>query len=169
MDLTINNTDTLYLLFSNYLKNNNLRNTAERDAIFSAVCQTKDPFTLDMIWQQLEDSRFHVSRASIYNTMELLLAATIVVRHQFAGVMVQYELKHIADQYNYTICKHCGTIRKIKNDKMKKLFTDYKIPKFTLEHYSLQFYGICSKCKFRIAQKEKQGNKLSQELKDEKN
>ena len=160
MDSTANQGDTLQVLFFNYLKNKNLRNTAERTAIFASVSQTRDPFTLDSIRQQLDDVNFHVSRASIYNTIELLLDANIVIRHQFTNSVVQYELKYIAEQHNYVICTQCGTISKIKNEKLKKLFASYKIPKFTLDHYSLQFYGICSKCKFRLAQQEKKAHNI---------
>ena len=158
MDSTSNQIEILQHQFFNYLKDKKLRNTAERNAIFRTVSQTKDAFTLDMIWQQLEDANFHVSRASVYNTIELLLDANIVVRHQFTSTLVQYELTYIAEQFNYVVCKCCDTVRKIKNDKLKKLFCDFKIPKFTMEHYSVHFYGICSKCKFRIAQKEKQSS-----------
>jgi Fur family ferric uptake transcriptional regulator len=156
MDATSLNADTLPGLFSEYLKTKKLRNTVERNAIFTTVCQTKELFTLEMIRQQLEDANFHVSRASVYNTIELLLDAGIVVRHQFTSAIVQYELKYLAVQYNYAVCTRCGTVRKVKNDKCKQIMATYKIPKFTLEHYSLQFAGICSKCKFRLAQKEKQ-------------
>ena len=152
MDSTANQADKLQVLFSNYLKNKNLRNTTERSAICTAVCRTKNLFTPDMILQQLEDVNFHVSRASVYNTMELLLDANIVVRHQFIGTIVQYELKYIAEQYVHAICSQCGTVRKIKNEKINNLFSDYKIPKFTLEHFSLHFHGICSKCKYKMLQ-----------------
>jgi len=154
MDLSSNLADSLQISFSNYLKNKRLRNTAERNAISLTVCRTKEPFSFDMIWQQLEDNNFHVSRASVYNTMELMLDANIVVRHNFSGTLAQYELKHIAKQYNHVICTHCGTVRRVKNEKLNNLFSDYKIPKFTLEHYSLHFYGICSKCKYRKSQNE---------------
>ena len=153
MDSTYISADTLLKSFSDYLKNKKLRNTAERDAIFSIVCQTKDPFTLEMIGQQLDSINFRVSRASVYNTMELLLDAKIVVRHQFTGSNVQYELKHIAEQYNHIICTCCSAVRKIKNDKLNSFCADYKIPKFTTEYYTLSFYGLCSKCKYRITQK----------------
>ena len=156
MDTSSTHTETLQILFTNYLKNKRLRNTAERNAICSTVCQTKEPFTYEMIWQQLEDNKFHVSRASVYNTMELLLDSNIVVRHQFTNTLVQYELKYLAEQFVYAICTHCSTVRKIKNEKLNRLFTVYKIPKFTLEHFSLHFYGICSKCKYRISQEEAQ-------------
>lgn len=161
MDSTSISADTLQKSFSDYLKNNKLRNTAERDAIFTMVCQTKDPFTLEMIWQQLENINFHVSRASVYNTIELLLDAKIVVRHQFTSSIVQYELKYIAEQHNHLICTYCGTVRKIKNEKLNYFFADYKIPKFTQEYYSLYFYGICSKCKYRITQKTAKTNRVT--------
>jgi len=171
MDSTSNQIEILQRQFFDYLKNKKLRNTAERNAIFATVSQTKDAFSLDMIWQQLEDVNFHVSRASIYNTIELLLDANIVVRHQFTSTLVQYELEYITEQYHYVICKNCDTVRKIKNDKLKRLFGDFKIPKFTMDHYSVHFYGTCSKCKFRIAQKEKQSTnqKNTKEVKNEKN
>ena len=158
MDSTNANTDLLKS-FSEYLKDKKLRNTTEREAIFSIVRQKKDPFTLEVIGQQLESENFRVSRASVYNTMELLLDAKIVVRHQFIGANVQYELKHIADQHNHVICTYCGTVRKIKNDKMNGFIADYKIPKFTTEYYSLFFYGVCSKCKYRITQETIKANK----------
>ena len=156
MEPTPSSIDTLLNLFSEYLKNKKLRNTAERNAIVSMICQTKEPFSLEKIRQQLEDINFHVSRASVYNTIELLLDANIVVRHQFTSTIIQYELKYIAEQYHHAICTRCGTVRKIKNDKLRRVLSDYKIQKFTMEYYSVLYYGICSKCKFRIAQKERQ-------------
>jgi Fur family ferric uptake transcriptional regulator len=144
----------LYNTFSEYLKNNKLRNTAERNAIFSKICAMEELFTLEAIWQQLEDENFHVSRASIYNTMELLLHSKIVVRHQFAYTQVLYELKHLSDNRHYVICTSCGTVQRIKNDKLNNVFSGYRIPKFTTEYYSLYFYGICSKCKYKKMREE---------------
>jgi len=156
------NTDELKKLFSDYLKAKNLRCTTERNAIFAKVCMTNEPFALDTIWQQLEDENFHVSRASVYNTMELLLDANIIVRHQFACSIIKYELKCISDGHIYLICNECGTVRKVRDEKLTKYFTGYKIPKFTTEYYSLYFNGICSKCKYRLANKELKRKKIKQ-------
>jgi Fur family ferric uptake transcriptional regulator len=164
MDSTSNHAEKMQILFSNYLKNKKLKNTAERTAICSTVCRINKPFSLDMIRQQLEDINFRVSRASIYNTMELLLDANIVVRHQFNGTTVQYELKHSDEQNIHAICTHCGTVRKVKNEKLDNQFTDFKIPKFSLEHYALQFYGTCSKCKFRLQKETKINKKLKNKV-----
>ncbi|MDR0698382.1 MAG: transcriptional repressor [Tannerella sp.] len=165
MNCTHNIEDIIAKLFSEYLKNRKLRHTAERDAIFARICQTKYLFTLDMIWRQLEDDNFHVSRASIYNTIELLLDAKIVVRHQFTSTITQYELKHIAEQHHYSICTSCGAICEIQNEKINNHFSTYKIPRFTAEYYALYFYGICSKCKYKqMRQKIEQQELEQQEL-----
>lgn len=149
MNYTYSNDDNLQRSFSEYLKSRKLRHTAERDAIFARICQIKDLFTPDTIWKQLENDNFHVSRASIYNTIELLLDANIVVRHQFTSTIIQYELKCIAEQHHHTICTSCGAVCKIKNDKINNPFLGYKIAKFTTEYHTLYFYGICSKCKYK--------------------
>ena len=167
MDSIYSHADTLQKTFSEYLKNKKLRNTVERNTIFETVCQTKEPFTLDMIWQHLEESKFRVSRASVYNTMELLLDANIVVRHQFAGAIVKYELKCFDEHHYHAICTHCGTVRKVKNDAMDKVFDNCKIPKFSVEHYALHFYGICSKCKYRQTQKAAKANNKQNRINEE--
>lgn len=149
MNYTYNNDDILRKSFSEYLKSKKLRQTTERDAIFAKICQTKNLFTPDTIWKQLEDDHFHVSRASIYNTIVLLLDAKIVVRHQFSSTIIQYELKCIAEQHHYTICTSCNVVSEIKNDKINNHFSGYKISKFASEYYTLYFYGICSKCKYK--------------------
>jgi Fur family ferric uptake transcriptional regulator len=154
MDQPNETVEELHNMFSEYLKNNKLRNTAERSAIFTKICSMEDLFTLDAIWQQLEHENFHVSRASVYNTMELLLNAKIVVRHQFAYTQVFYELKHLSDDHHYTICSDCGTVQRHENKKLTHILLGYKIKKFTTGHYSLYFYGTCSKCKYKQIRKE---------------
>jgi len=154
MNTTTTDTDDLKKTFSDYLKSKNLRQTAEREAIFNVVYQTKGPFTPDAVQQQLEDAHFHVSRASVYNTIELLIDAQIVVRHQFLNSLVQYELKCLADNFSHIICTRCNRVQKVKPEKLQKYFSDYKTPKFTIERYSIMFYGICSKCKYRLQREE---------------
>ena len=157
--------ENLQKTFSEYLKNKKLRNTAERDAIFTTVCKTKDPFTLDFIWQKLDSENFRVSRASVYNTIELLLDSKIVVRHQFTSALVQYELKCLTENHNHLICTQCGTVRKVKDEKLSSYFTDYKISKFASEYFSLYIYGLCSKCKYRIMREEVKKKKETNKLK----
>ncbi|MDR2147975.1 MAG: transcriptional repressor [Tannerella sp.] len=146
--------EKLQKTFSEYLKNKNLRHTVERDAIFNKVCSTIEPFTMDMIWQQLENENFHVSRSSIYNTIELLIDSKIVVRHSFSYTNVLYELKYISDEHHHIVCTTCGVVKSVRIGKLSNILTGFKIPKFTPEYYALNIYGLCSKCKYRQIREE---------------
>jgi Fur family ferric uptake transcriptional regulator len=111
-----------------------------------------------MLHDRLEEDNFHVSRASIYNTIELLLEARLIVRHQFSLQLVQYELISVSAKHHHTICNYCGAVKEIKNDRMIDGMENCRIPKFTYEHHLLYIYGMCSKCKFKLANKNKKDN-----------
>ena len=147
-------------VFTQYLSEKTLRKAIVRDKILEQICHIKGHFNVEMLLQRLEEINFHVSRASIYNTIELLMDADLIVRHQFSSKLVMYELKSVAATHHHAVCTKCYTVKEIKNDKILKEINNHKIIKFTPEYYSLYFYGICSKCKFRLnLQKKERNNK----------
>jgi Fur family ferric uptake transcriptional regulator len=145
-------------VFTKYLNEQGLRKTTERYTILKHICQIHGHFDVEMLLQQLESDNFHVSRASIYNTIELLMNIQLVVRHQFFHQTVQYELKSVAVTHYHVICNYCGSVKERKNDAEMKGMMNYQIPKFTQEYHSLYIYGMCSKCKFKLMNKNKNKN-----------
>ena len=146
-------------VFTQYLTEKALRKSSVRDMILEHICQIKGHFDVEMLLQRLEADNFHVSRASIYNSIELLMDANLVVRHQFSSMLVQYELKSVAATHNHAVCTCCNTVKEYKNDKTATDIANHKIMKFTHEYHSLYIYGICSKCKFRLNLQKKKHNK----------
>jgi len=136
--------------FTHYLIKKSFRKTTERYMILEHICQIQGHFDVEMLRQRLEEHNFHVSRASIYNTIELLMDAGLVVRYQFSSQLVQYELKALSSTHHHVICNYCGAIREIKNDRISKEIANQRITKFTYEYHTLFIYGMCSKCKFRL-------------------
>jgi len=165
MNVSETETSALQRAFSDYLRAKNLRHTAERDAIFRKVVHTREMFTLDTVWQQLEEEHFHVSRASVYNTMELLLDAKIVARHQFMNTMVQYELMSHSRGHIYLVCTECNTVRKMPDAALEEGIKRAKTPKFYADDYSLYYYGVCSRCKYCVNNKDIKPKKKSIEKK----
>ncbi|MDR0349805.1 MAG: transcriptional repressor [Tannerella sp.] len=141
-------------LFTQYLENNNLRKTTERYTILHHICMIKGHFDVEMLQQKLDGDNFHVSRASIYNTIMLLLDASLIVRHQFTSQIVQYELRAVAETHHHTFCNYCGAVNEIKNVRLHREMQFLRIPKFTHTHHLLYIYGMCSKCKFRLSRKQ---------------
>ncbi|SEF60379.1 MULTISPECIES: Fur family transcriptional regulator [Parabacteroides] len=136
-------------LFTEYLTDKKLRKTEERYTILKYICAFPGHFDMCMLHQQLEDGNFHVSKATLYNTLEVLVDAGLIVRHQVNTKVVQYELRLLADTHLHLVCTKCGAIREVRNNILKADLDSLKISRFTPEYYSLYIYGICSKCKYK--------------------
>ena len=155
MNVNPDDVDKIREAFTQYLAEKSLRKTTERYTILEHICQIRGHFNVEMLQQRLEEYNFHVSRSSLYNTIELLMDAQLVVRYQFSSQLAQYELKTLAATHHHLICNYCMAIREVKNAKISQDITMQRINKFTYEHHSLYIYGMCSKCKFRLTNQQK--------------
>ena len=131
-------------IFTDYLKENRCRRTPERYAILEAVYSMDGSFEIEELLGHLEENmKFRVSRATVYNTMSLLINANLVVHHQF-GTVSKYE-KCLGTKKSHMVCTKCGKVTEIENTDLTENITA-NIKKFHLTHYSLYLYGLCSKC-----------------------
>lgn len=131
-------------IFTDYLKENRCRRTPERYAILEAVYSMDGSFEIEELLGHLEENmKFRVSRATVYNTMSLLINANLVVHHQF-GTVSKYE-KCLGTKKSHMVCTKCGKVTEIENTDLTDTITA-NIKKFHLTHYSLYLYGLCSKC-----------------------
>ncbi len=146
--------------FTDYMSVKNMRKTEERYAIFECICRSSGHFDVNSLGEKLEETNFHVSKATLYNTLDVLLDAGLVVRHQF-GSSVEYELRALAETHLHLICTKCGVIREMKDSTLKKEVDKLRISRFTPEFHALYVYGVCSKCSFkmRVQNKDKNINK----------
>ena len=130
--------------FADYLKENKCRRTPERFTILEAVYSVNGCFDIDELLEYMEDKmKFRVSRATIYNTISLLINANLVVHHQF-GSESKYE-RCVGTEKSHMICTKCGKVTEIGNIDLNETLTA-NIKKFHLTHYSLYIYGLCNKC-----------------------
>ena len=77
--------------FTEYLTEKKLRKTEERYAIFECICRFAGHFDMYSLQEKLEEANFHVSRATLYNTLDVLDDGGLIVRHQLNAQSVQYE------------------------------------------------------------------------------
>jgi Fur family ferric uptake transcriptional regulator len=145
--------------FTNYLTEKKLRKTEERYAILEGVCAFTGHFDIIMLHNKIKEARFYVSKSTVYNTLEVLLDAGIVVSYQANSLSVHYELKKYAETHSHLFCTKCGSIREIKNMHVKGCLSTMKTPGFTPDFYSLYIYGICRKCKSKIQKEKKEETK----------
>ena len=129
-----------------YLTLHKHRKTPERFAILDHIYSIKGHFDMDSLYKSMVDMNFRVSRATLYNTIDLLLDAGLVVKHQFGGNMSKYEKAYGNENHDHLICTTCGEVREAKNEALAIANQLKKIKKFTVSYYSMYIYGTCSKC-----------------------
>ena len=103
--------ETVRNILTNYLELNNHRKTPERYAILNAVYDISGHFTLEDLGQKLADEQhFPVSRATLYNTLNLFIELRIVIRHNIKGT-TKYEAYYPGNNHCHQICTMCGKVR----------------------------------------------------------
>ena len=136
--------ETVNRIFTEYLKENKCRRTPERFAILNAIYSFNGNFEISDLLKVLEEkNKFRVSRATVYNTITLLINANLVIHHQF-GAESKYE-RCYGNEKAHMICTNCGKVTEINNINITDNITA-NIKKFHLTHYSLYIYGLCNKC-----------------------
>ncbi len=138
-----------------YLKERNLRQTQERLAIFEEVYDTSDHFDADELFVRLKQQKIPVSRATVYNTLELLVDCNLVVRHQFGNKQAKYERSYSFWQHDHLICEECNHLFEFCDPRIQSI-RDMVTEIFGLEitRHSLNMFGHCKRedCEFRAAE-----------------
>ena len=138
--------DTVKQVLTEYLQKNGHRKTPERYAILDSIYSIKGHFNIETLLQYMaEKEKFRVSRATLYNTIILLIDAGLVIKHQF-GNTSQYERSYNNETHHHMICTSCGKVSEFEDENLKQAIAQRKSKGFQSTHYSLYIYGLCSKC-----------------------
>ena len=133
-------------ILDNYLEMNNHRKTPERYAILRAVYNMVGHFTIDELGTKLaEEDKFPVSRATLYNTLNLFLELRLVIRHRFQGT-TKYEAYRSGSNHCHQICTVCGKVTEIEAPEVAEAIEEMHLKRFRKDGFTLYIYGICSIC-----------------------
>ncbi len=136
-------------ILDSYLEMNNHRKTPERYAILRAVYETDGHFTLDELGEKLvKEYKFLVSRATLYNTLNLFMELRLVIRHRFQGT-TKYEACYDSDSHCHQMCTVCGKVTEIRSPEVAEAIDMLHLKRFRKDGFTLYIYGICSTCQAR--------------------
>ena len=137
-------------ILDHYLETNKHRKTPERYAVLRAVYATEGHFTLDELGEILSEKyKFPVSRATLYNTLNLFLELRLVTRHRFQG-STKYEACYETGDHCHQICTMCGKVTEVRAPGVAEVINQMHLKRFRKDGYTLYVYGICSTCQAKI-------------------
>ncbi len=141
-----NSYEDIRAIFTKYLSEHQHRKTPERYAILEQIYTYVGHFNADLLYNSMREE-YRVSLATVYNTLELLLEADLIVKHQMGGQFAQYEKKFGNNIHNHLICTNCGKVKEFQDKQIRTCIQSKKFSLFEVSHYSLYLFGLCSKCK----------------------
>ena len=134
-----------------YLQDKKYRNTPERYSILEEIYNQDFHFNVDDLYILMTEKKYHVSKATIYNTLEIFLDAGLIRKHQFMEKTLNsssYEKSYFDKQHDHLVIYKKDSDRDIEEiiefcDPRIQTIKDSIEAAFgvNIDSHSLYFYG----------------------------
>ncbi|MDF1558823.1 MAG: transcriptional repressor [Bacteroidales bacterium] len=133
-------------IFAEYLGSRSLRKTPERFSILDEIYSRDGHFDIESLFNYMKNKNYRVSRATLYNTIDLLIDCKLVTKHKFGRSQAQYEKTFRTGQHDHIIDTETGKVIEFSDPRINDIIRNAcEENSFILHHYALYVFGIPDK------------------------
>ncbi len=129
-----------------HLEASGLRATRERELILKATYELGPHYDADQLHRHLLEKGIKVSRATVYNTLQLLVEVGLVRRYTFGEGRTLYEWSLGRRQHDHLLCMDCGRLIEFCDPQMGSVIEAVgRFFQMRPTHHELVIYAHCEK------------------------
>ncbi|MEA5257799.1 transcriptional repressor [Arcicella aquatica] len=165
INMALSNLNTVKIFFKEFLDAKGYRKTHERFTILEHIYERNDHFEAEELFIAMKALNYHVSRATVYNTLEILVEAELIIKHQFGNkISSKYEKAYGRRQHDHVVCTDCQKVTEFCDPRIQNI--QNMVGEFfncEILHHSLTFYSKCKqqdcseKLKMNVKEDRKKG------------
>jgi Fur family ferric uptake transcriptional regulator len=136
--------------FHRYLREHRQPVTRQRDQIAEVVLLSDEHLSVEQIQRELTARGEQVGLATIYRTLDVLVASGVVRAHEFGEGFRRFEPMPERTDHEHLICVRCGKVAEFANERLERMLPVIADEQgFQHQRHRVEIYGVCRECQTR--------------------